>query len=102
MFMSMRYLAAVVLECWRTPPWYAAVNHQLECFWIHGQLTSNDTQAPLQMAKPAANGSGGVVPKTLHQLAALRASLLQHTMYGMLDVPERLRVFMQYHVFAVW
>ncbi len=44
--------------------------------------------------------------KPLHKiqtrLAPLRKSLLEHPIYSRIDDLESLRIFMQYHVFAVW
>src|SRR3984885_5822496 len=33
---------------------------------------------------------------------ALRVKLLRHPLYGMIDSLTNLRIFMEYHVFAVW
>lgn len=37
-----------------------------------------------------------------HRLTDLRNELLEHPVYQVLDTPERMRQFMQLHVFAVW
>ncbi len=36
------------------------------------------------------------------QLEAVREELLQHPVYNAIDTPEKVKVFMQHHVFAVW
>ncbi|MBD1370813.1 DUF3050 domain-containing protein [Hazenella sp. IB182357] len=38
----------------------------------------------------------------MNQIESIRSQLLQHPMYKHLDTPERIRVFMKHHVFAVW
>ncbi|MGZ4135691.1 MAG: DUF3050 domain-containing protein [Tumebacillaceae bacterium] len=42
--------------------------------------------------------------KTIEQdpLQVIRASLLAHPLYAELDAPEKVRIFMRHHVFAVW
>lgn len=36
------------------------------------------------------------------EFAAARARLIEHPLYSELNTPERLRIFMKHHVFAVW
>ncbi len=38
----------------------------------------------------------------IRDVQPLRAKLLKHPLYGMIDSLSNLRVFMEYHVFAVW
>jgi pyrroloquinoline quinone (PQQ) biosynthesis protein C len=38
----------------------------------------------------------------LEKIEAARARLLQHPMYAAVDTPEKVRILMQHHVFAVW
>ena len=40
--------------------------------------------------------------KIRSELSPLRASLLQHLIYGEIDSLGNLHLFMQHHVFAVW
>lgn len=39
---------------------------------------------------------------TLKQLQPIREELLKHPVYAAIDTPEKVKVFMQHHVFAVW
>jgi hypothetical protein len=41
-------------------------------------------------------------PRPAIDLGDLRTRLLAHPIYGLVDRPERLRRFMEHHVFAVW
>lgn len=37
-----------------------------------------------------------------NKIEPLRKDIINHQVYSVIDNPERLRIFMQYHVFAVW
>lgn len=43
-----------------------------------------------------------VTDTTPQEIAEARAELAAHPLYGHLDSIERVRVFMSFHVFAVW
>ena len=54
--------------------------------------------APPSMAAPAVASP----PKPAIDLGDTRSRLVSHRIYGLVDGPERLRRFMESHVFAVW
>jgi hypothetical protein len=39
---------------------------------------------------------------TLDSIHSIREELLKHPVYAQMNTPERVRVFMKHHVFAVW
>lgn len=43
-----------------------------------------------------------VISSTLQQLSSLRASVVEHPLNRVLVTPASLRLFMEYHIFAVW
>lgn len=44
----------------------------------------------------------GVLTMSLLQLESVRSNLLSHPIYQEITTPERVKVFMKHHVFAVW
>ena len=52
--------------------------------------------SPLTVAPPAPSPRPGVV------LGDARERLVRHPLYRLVDRPERMRTFMEHHVFAVW
>ena len=43
-----------------------------------------------------------VISNTLEQLSSLRAGVVEHPLNQVLVTPASLRLFMEYHIFAVW
>jgi hypothetical protein len=43
-----------------------------------------------------------VISYTLQQLSSLRAGVVEHPLNQVLVTPASLRLFMEYHIFAVW
>ena len=83
---------------WRSP----TLSRSIACPRLRN--TDDEQLNSLARTSPACGKSNAVGPR--HRpgidLADLRDRLVAHPIYGLIDGPERVRRFMETHVFAVW
>ena len=58
--------------------------------------------AYLAVASLMKEGGGSRIDELLKKTASKRSALTEHPVYGLVDSIERLRVFSEHHVYAVW